>query len=239
MSSPSRSEPLAIDLDRPIPATNLLVISLIVVHLVSGGGAWWGRRRLDLLDVWLFSRPPGIRIAVGGQHARLVEDGALWRLATSVMLHVDALHLLLNTVALASLGRLLEPWIGGVRLWAWFALGGLGGSVLSQLAGVRQSDGASGGAFALLGAAIVLGWRWRERLGPEDRRLMGPVLWAFLGLNLIASLLVPAVDAAGHVGGLLVGLAVAWIPVHPAVRAAEILVIGGFIGACAYGWILG
>lgn len=239
MSSPSQSEPLSIELDRAIPATHLLVIALVVVHLGSGLAAMWRRPALSLLDAWLWSRPPGIRIVVGGQHAPLIEDGALWRLATSVMLHVDALHLSLNAIALATLGRLLEPWIGGIRLWAWFALGGVGGSVASQLVGIRQSDGASGGAFALLGAAIVLGWRWRERLDPPDRRLMGPVLWAFLVLNLIASLLVPAVDAAGHTGGLLVGLLVAWLPPTTIARYAELAVIGAFVGACAFGWLLG
>ncbi len=238
MSSPSRSEPepLAIDLDHRLPAARLLALGLVVVHAISALLIWEAGRE-PLLDALFLPRLPGARVFVGGQLAALIDAGQVWRLATSVLLHVDALHLLLNAVAIATLGRLIEPWVGGLRLWAWFAWGGVGGSLASHLAGVRQSDGASGGAFALLGAAIVLGWRWRHRLDAADRRLMGPILWGFLAVNLLASVLVPAIDAVGHLGGLLVGFAVAWIPARRWITRAEQLSVGAFALICAVGWI--
>ena len=238
MSSPSPSEPLAIDLDRPIRATWLVVVTVVAVHLVSALIAW--RRGLaGPLEALLLDRSVRTRIAVGGQDRAMVDDGEIWRLATSVLLHADALHLLLNALALLALGRILEPWVGSVRLLSWFVLGGVGGSIVSQLSGVRQSDGASGGAFALLGAAVVLGWRWRARLDAEDRRMLGPVLWGFLALNLVLSFALPFVDAAGHVGGLLVGLGVAWLPRSRPLDRMDAGVVGLFLGACAYGWTVG
>ncbi|MBX2797233.1 MAG: rhomboid family intramembrane serine protease [Myxococcales bacterium] len=187
----------------------------------------------------LLPRPLDLRVHVGGQFSPLVWDGDVWRLATSVMLHADALHLALNAMALAALGRLLEPWLGGVRFLAWFALGGVGGSLASHWTGVVQSDGASGGAFALLGVAVVVGLRWRTYMPPEDQALMGPWLWAFLVLNLVLSFAVPVVDAVGHLGGLIVGLSVSVLPEAPWIRRGEAVGLGVFVGACAFGWLLG
>jgi membrane associated rhomboid family serine protease len=238
VSSPSPSESLEIELDRRLPATWLAVATIVAVHLASAVVAI-SRGLASPLGALLLDRPVRMRIAVGGQELSRVADGDVWRLATSVLLHADALHLTLNAMALLVLGRILEPWVGGIRYLSWFVLGGVGGSIVSQLSGVRQSDGASGGAFALLGAAVVLGWRWRDRLGPEDRRLLGPVLGFFLVLNVVLSFVLPFVDAAGHVGGLLVGVAVAWLPRTRALEALDALIVGLFVGVCAFGWSLG
>jgi rhomboid protease GluP len=196
------------------------------------------RPGLPLWQALLMSRSVRHRITVGGQWGPLVLEEP-WRLCTTVLLHVDALHLLLNALALLGLGQLLEPRIGGVRMAAWAALGGFAGALASHLVGIRQSDGASGAAFALLGAAIVLGWRRRSSLSAEDRFLLGPVLGAFLVLNLIASVVLPSINAVAHVGGLLAGVALAALPEHPLLDKGLALLLGVFVGACAYGWTLG
>jgi hypothetical protein len=54
--------------------------------------------------------------------------------------------------------------------------------------------------------ATMYGWRYRREWDAEDRRLMGPVLWAFVGLNLVLSLVLPFVDGVGHGVGFLVGV---------------------------------
>lgn len=213
-------------------------MGLAAVHAASG--LWmWSSGDAGLLEAVAGGRSIPFRVAVGGQYGPLVRGGEWWRLCTSVLLHADGLHLLVNGVALVALGRLLEPWVGSVRWLAWFALGGLGGSLLSHASGVLQSDGASGGAFALLGAAVVLGWRSRAQLEPEDRRLYGPILWGFLILNLVLSLVLPFVDAAGHVGGLMVGLLAGWLPGHRAVRSVEIVALLTFAAVCGLGWATG
>ena len=68
------------------------------------------------------------------------------------------------------------------------------------------SDGASGGAFTLLGVLAVLGSERRSRMDARDAQLLGPWLWAMIGLNLILSFAVPALDEVAHLTGLIVGI---------------------------------
>lgn len=199
------------DWDARLPATWGLVALLVIAHLATGCWQWWVGYD-DLVDALFMGRSTRMRVAVGGQFGPLVAEGQVWRLWTSVLLHGDALHLLVNAVAIGTLGRVLEPWVGSLRLVSWFALGGIAGAVVTQLSGLLQSDGASGGAFALLGALVVVAWLRRDDLDATDRRMLGPVLWGFVVLNLALSFALPFVNAAGHVGGLGAGLLVgaAW-----------------------------
>ena len=41
---------------------------------------------------------------------------------------------------------------------------------------------------------------------------MGPVLWAFMALNLVLSLVLPFVDGVGHGAGFVTGLVFGWWP---------------------------
>jgi len=157
----------------------------------------------------LLDRASLFRRSVGGQTLRAVESGEVWRLASSVLLHVDVWHLGFNVLALWALGRMLEPIVGSRRMIAWCALGGVSGSLASHYAGVLRSDGASGAAFALLGAAVVVGWRHRQEWQGWDRRLFGEALWVLVILNLVLGVLVPSVDGVAHVGGLVAGLLMA------------------------------
>jgi len=203
--SPSPSEGRELDLGAAIPGTWALVGLIVAVHVIMA----LLEARLGFTGLWdglIFERDVRFRVSAGGQHLDMIWAGDAYRLWTSVVLHADGLHLLVNGIALVALGRLLEPWVGPQRLWAWFWLGGVVGSLASWGAGVTMSDGASGGAFALLGAAAVIGGRMRGELVPEDARLVGPVLWGFLALNVVLSVAVPFVDGIAHLAGLAVGL---------------------------------
>ncbi len=202
MSTLSPSERLAIDLERPLPGTWSIVAALSLVHLTTGMLA---RGRLSVLEALVLGRPDWLRIAAGGQTAELVQGGQLWRLVTSVFVHVDLLHLVLNGLAVLAVGRVLEPWFGASRMVGWFVLGGTLASGASHVTGAAQSDGASGGAFALLGVALMVGIRWKSRLEEQDARILGPVLQGLAILNLVLSFVVPGIDAVAHVAGLLVG----------------------------------
>lgn len=205
------------------------------MHAVVGIAAATRFRRIGVAAALWGERPAWLRVAAGGQDAARVADGEVWRLATSVLVHADGLHLLVNVLALLALGRVLEPLVGTRRWLAWGAGGGIAGSVAAHLAGVQVSDGASGAAFALLGAAIVLGIRWRGILPSPDRRLFG-FLCALLAGSLGLSFAVPTIDPYAHLGGLALGGIAGLLPDRPAVRGIERVILALFAGACLYGW---
>ncbi|MBN2798886.1 MAG: rhomboid family intramembrane serine protease [Deltaproteobacteria bacterium] len=234
MSSRSPSERLDLTAPAPIPATWGLVALTGAVHLLTGLIAW-ERGQAGLFAALVLDRSPVLRASVGGQVASLVDAGQWWRLVSSVLLHGDLGHLGVNLVSLWVLGRLLEPLLGSVRWLGWFFLGGVGASIGSHLAGVEASDGGSGGAFALLGAAAVLGWRLRDQLDEDDAWMMGPVLWGFIALNLVLSVVLPWIDATGHAVGLGVGLLLGALARRPGQVAPRgtVALWGLWLGACA------
>ena len=222
-----------------IPATWFLVAVLLLVHIGSGAALlYWDAA--DWPEALVMPRGVRARVMVGGQHFLPVMRGRWWRLFTSVLLHVDALHLLLNASSIWILGWMLEPRVGPWRLLAWFSLGGLAGSVLSHELGVRQSDGASGGAFALLAIAVMVGWRIRATLDEDDRMLWGPLLQGFFLLNLVLSFVLPFLDAAAHVGGMALGLAIGAVAPLKRGRVADVasaVLVLGFGAVCVAGWM--
>jgi rhomboid protease GluP len=136
-----------------------------------------------------------------------------WRLVTSVLVHVDVVHVLVNALGMVALGRLGESRVGAGAWSACFWLGGLVGSLASYAAGVAQSDGASGAIFAWLALVAV---QASGAQGERSTRLVSArMLWAVIVGNLVLGLLVPAIDVIAHVGGLCAGLLWAFILTKP------------------------
>jgi len=166
-----------------------------------------------------------------GNDARLLGLGALpdsgqlhheyWRLITAGFLHYDLTHLVLNTLLLLLIGPVVERRAGV----AWLLLIFLTASVASFVAILLKhqlwpsqgvSLGASGGAFALLGAALVLVFRLRS----QNRRLRIRLAVVFVG-GLTYSVL-PGISMIGHITGLLTGAAIALlIPLEAASPAPD------------------
>lgn len=157
-------------------------------------------------------------------------QGEWWRLATSIVLHYGAAHLLVNMGALWFFGRYLERIIGHVRyllLYLACAPASMAATLLwaTPAPGTRQLIlGASGGVMALLGAIlVVLGLRWHYgRSRPARKEAV--VLLVILGVQAGYDLLVPEVSFLAHASGALLGIVVggplAYGPVRRATRGA-------------------
>ncbi len=142
----------------------------------------------------------------------IVGEGEYWRLLTSAFLHAHTLHLHLNMFILFFLGRLLEGIYGRSRFLLLYLISALVSSVAS-LPFVRDAFGvgASGAVFGLIGVAIVLGIRYKERLPRRLERILGFRLLPFVGLDLFLSFFVLPnfnynVNNAAHLGGLFTGI---------------------------------
>lgn len=194
---------LWVGMQRPWLTWGLLGV-LIAVHLALGL-RMLANGRTDLLGMLIVDRPEALLIRAGGQYAPAISRGQVWRLLSCVFLHGSGLHLFLNGLALAGLGRLCEALYGRRRLLFLFVVAGICGSTLSWLGGNRLSVGASGAIFGLLGAPIVFGLRHRDELPPPLSRWLVRSLPPWVVLNLGIGLLIPFIDNLAHVGGLLGG----------------------------------
>ena len=124
-----------------------------------------------------------------------------WTLLSANYLHGGILHILFNMFALRYLGFLVIEEYGAYRMFIIYTLGGIIGFVVSYLAGVQLTIGASAGICGLMGAIIYFG---KSRGGAYGQILYKQVGGWAIGL-FIFGLLVPGIDNWGHGGGMVAG----------------------------------
>jgi rhomboid protease GluP len=191
-----------------LSANALLLLATVAVD-GTGLGALWSPRGQTL---WLLGGKWGESIFGAGEW---------WRLVTANYLHGGILHLVFNSMALATLGPLIEQAFGARRLFVIYTLAGICGFGLS--AWIRPgslSIGASGAIYGLLGFAVVYG---RFRAGAGARALADQLTqWLLYGLMMF---LIPGIDSIAHVGGLIPGalLGLVMDPGEPRTRARSVL----------------
>lgn len=143
----------------------------------------------------------------------LVQQGQVWRLVSSMFLHIGLMHLLVNGWALFQLGGLFETWMGSSRMALVYFVSGILGSVASvvtKLGSTVTAAGASGAIFGLMGALIAFLLRRRDRLLPAAKSLLSQLLlWA--GLNVVLGFNIAGIDNAAHLGGCAAGFVLGWM----------------------------
>lgn len=158
------------------------------------------------------------------------------RLLTSMFLHANLPHLMLNMVSLYVLGREMEMLYGRERFVAIYFLGGLMGSILSVSIGdyAIPAVGASGAIIAVWGAQMVFLYLNRLLFGEERIRQVlvqnGVFLLMFFLIGFVPGAIV---DNWGHIGGFVGGAIVAsLVPIRLVVkqvtmpdRAVEAMVV--------------
>ncbi|MBG8553910.1 rhomboid family intramembrane serine protease [Hymenobacter guriensis] len=142
-------------------------------------------------------------LAWGASYGPAIRAGESWRLLTGAFLHGGLMHLANNVVALGFAGWVLEKAIGSGWLLVLYLLSALGAS----LAGVwwheaTISIGASGAIFGLYGFGL---WLLLRRSVAVELRTLLVVNLFFMLTSLVLGFILPGVDNAGHLGGLLTG----------------------------------
>lgn len=149
----------------------------------------------------------------GANATSAVQNGQFWRLVSSMFIHGNVFHLVINMAALVSAGLIVER-IYGHRLFSLIYFGsGIVGSSLS-LYFASQSNvavGASGAIFGVTGALFVAIFQHRKRLPKSFSKQMITSLSFFITYSLVQSLTKEGIDTAAHVGGLVAGSALALI----------------------------
>mgnify|MGYP000279972299 CR=1 FL=1 len=132
-----------------------------------------------------------------------VARGYLWELITSMFIHANIYHLILNIIGLKVFGDAMSNLAGERRVLTSFLLSGLAGNVLSAVTQpLALSVGASGGAFGLFAASAVIDYR---RTGSYS---LIALLLVIMVLSSVPIYGFPNVVAhiGGAVSGLLLGL---------------------------------
>ncbi|HZT95433.1 MAG TPA: rhomboid family intramembrane serine protease [Chloroflexota bacterium] len=148
----------------------------------------------------------------GALQPTLVEHGEWWLLLTAMFVHVSYLHIGFNSIALYSIGTLVERIYGAVRFAVIYFVSGLVASLASFVFMVLTNQpnqvaaGASGAIFGLAGVVIVLGVL-RHSIVPRAVALqLSLFMLVLIVVNIGFDAFTPGIDIRAHIGGLVVGL---------------------------------
>ena len=125
-----------------------------------------------------------------------------WTLVSASYLHGGILHIAFNMLALRQISPLVIREYGTHRMIVIYTLGGVGGFLVSYLAGVGFTIGASAAVCGLIGAALYYGKRRGGIYGQAVYRQVGG--WA-LSIVLFG-LVIPGINNWAHGGGMAAGI---------------------------------
>jgi membrane associated rhomboid family serine protease len=197
---------------------NYPVISVISVLSIGVTVAWW----------------TGANISPLFENAE-IRRGQLWRLATSVLPHLDVLHLVFNLYWLWVLGTTVERVYGHFRTILLVLLFAIGSGSL-DFALEQGGVGLSGVGYGLFGLLYVLSQRDERFKESLDKRTINLFVgWFFICIFATVTHLFNVANVAHAVGallGLLLGYAIV-LPVRRSIFVGGIaaLILFGFCGA--------
>ncbi|MBT0962024.1 rhomboid family intramembrane serine protease [Denitromonas iodatirespirans] len=201
---------------------------LIFAALAVAAGALW--------------HVPGALLADwGGNYAVQTHGGQPWRLVTGLFLHGGLLHVALNMLALYQGGQLAERVFGSRPFLMLYLACGVVASVASvwwRPSGL--SIGASGAVFGVFGALLGYVLVCRHAVPVAIARRLRRGLLIFIAYSLAAGVLLPGIDNAAHLGGLLTGivLGAALAPVPGPGAGARRTLAAALVGLAAAGlWL--
>ena len=141
-------------------------------------------------------------VKFGALYKPFVKNGEFFRLITCAFVHIGVVHLLVNSYSLFIIGSQMESFLGKLKYFFVYIISALCGSLMSIVFHETVSAGASGAIFGLLGSMLYFGYNYRVFLGNVLRSQIIPLII----LNLVIGFIIPGVDVAAHVGGLLGGI---------------------------------
>ena len=159
-----------------------------------------------------------------------VKMGDHYRLISAAFMHANIAHLIFNMYALWIIGMQLESFIGKWRYLVVYLFSAISGSLLSVIVTPNAvSVGASGAIFGLLGALLYFGYHYRVYLGTVIKSQIIPLIV----INLLLGFMVPGIDNAAHIGGLIGG-ALIMIGVGVKYKSSNFERINGLIVSAIY-----
>lgn len=192
---------------RRAPVTSTLILLCVLVYL--GMSITGGSTNTANLIRW------------GANVTPLIHQGQYWRLLSAGFIHIGFQHILLNMVTLYFIGLYIESIMGHWEMMVIYLVSVLSGNIASAtFLGNSISAGASTGIFGLFGAFIFLGFAYRDNLVIHQLARQFLIL---VVLNIAFDLLMPGIDLAGHIGGLIGGFLTAGAIAVPSLGKISLL----------------
>ena len=143
----------------------------------------------------------------GALHGTLVVVyGETYRLFTSMFLHSNAMHMVMNMLSLYMVGRMVERLF---KSWAYLSLyfiSGLFGSFAYMYMSLFDSAvGASGAIFGIFGALAGFAWVHRNSMQRQFMQFMRD-FGIILVINFFIGIIFPSIAMSAHIGGLIAGV---------------------------------
>jgi rhomboid protease GluP len=128
--------------------------------------------------------------------------GRYWTLISANYLHGGILHIVFNLMAFSQLAPKVSGEYGSSRMFSIYSIGGVIGYVVSYMAGVPFTIGASGAVCGLIGALLYYG---KSRGGVYGGALYREVSGWVISLFMFG-LIFPGINNWAHGGGILGGI---------------------------------
>jgi rhomboid protease GluP len=192
------------DVDRLIRSLIYVNVGMYLISLLFSQG------RIGLsMNPLTFLSPGDKSLLLLGMTGTVPIDrfGHWWSLVAANYLHGGILHIFFNMAAFRQLAALVGHEYGPHRLTIIYSASGVIGFVVSYMAGIAFTIGASAAVCGLIGAMLYFG---RSRGGLYGRTVYRQVgSWA-IGL-VIFGLLVPGINNWGHIGGGAAGALIGYL----------------------------
>ncbi len=161
-------------------------------------------------------QPSGPSLAVLGSFSGdwAVTNGQYWRFLSFGLLHGGLIHFGMIAYSLYQIGQLIEMQINSTRMLALITLTQISAafgsfvwySLWKDAPGITTVGG-SGWLYGLIGFGIA----YFHQMGPGARQMRDSLIkWAVIFL--VFGFVVKGINNAAHIGGMLAGLAFAYIP---------------------------
>lgn len=137
----------------------------------------------------------------------VVNLGRWWTILSANYLHGSILHIFFNMFALKQIAPVVIQEYGLYRMFIIYTLGGVVGYIISCLAGVAFTIGASAALTSLIGATLYFGKSSGGVYGQAIYRQLGG--WT-IGIFLFG-FLVPGINNWAHGGGIVAGGLLGWM----------------------------
>ena len=145
-------------------------------------------------------------IKYGGNFYKFVEKGEYFRFFTSLFLHANFMHLIMNLFALLYLGSFMERTVKKrAFFYSVFVTGGTVASFFSYFFSKQNSVGASGAIFALIGSLLSIVLLNKELNENIRKRLLKDIVFIII-INALLGISVKNIDNYAHAGGFLAGM---------------------------------